>query len=375
MNLRPARITAAVMIGLTVTLVVPTSAPGAPIDDLKSKAKSIEGQIAANGAKVAALGEQLNAAQIELDDARRQDRRRRRAHQGRRGRDHASPTAPPGARRPDLQVRGHQRPVRRDQHRGCQRHHVAEEVQPARLGSRRRDHRRTGVGEGRARRAARPRRAGPREGPGRSATSSPARRRRRTPPRRSSRSCSPRCRARSASRSARRSLAAGACGSGARRGQRAGREQRRDAAVVAAVVPSRARGARPTTVPPPSASGGAGAAVAYATAQVGKPYCYAGVGPDCYDCSGLTMMAWRQAGISMPHFSGSQGRRVPAGLARPLQPGDLVYHSSWGQHVGHLGRRRVRPRHPHGRLHRRYVPGIRPRGRRSPPRAKYTPVR
>jgi len=38
--------------------------------------------------------------------------------------------------------------------------------------------------------------------------------------------------------------------------------------------------------------------LAYAYAQLGKPYCYAGVGPQCYDCSGLTMMAWAQAGVS-----------------------------------------------------------------------------
>src|SRR5204863_4334716 len=41
-------------------------------------------------------------------------------------------------------------------------------------------------------------------------------------------------------------------------------------------------------VPAPSA--GAAAAVAYAKAQLGKPYQYAGVGPDSFDCSGLTMM-------------------------------------------------------------------------------------
>src|SRR4029453_9526198 len=54
--------------------------------------------------------------------------------------------------------------------------------------------------------------------------------------------------------------------------------------------------------PPPSGGGGGGsgsaaAVVAYARAQVGKPYCYGGSGPGCFDCSGLTMMAWRQAGV------------------------------------------------------------------------------
>jgi cell wall-associated NlpC family hydrolase len=86
--------------------------------------------------------------------------------------------------------------------------------------------------------------------------------------------------------------------------------------------------------PVPSASGGAGAAVAFAQAQVGKPYCYAGAGPDCYDCSGLTMRAWQAGGLSLPHFSGAQGSMFPRVPVSQLQPGDLITTSSWGAHVG-----------------------------------------
>jgi cell wall-associated NlpC family hydrolase len=93
--------------------------------------------------------------------------------------------------------------------------------------------------------------------------------------------------------------------------------------------------------PPPSGGGGGGgggsgsaaAVVAYARAQVGKPYCYGGSGSGCFDCSGLTMMAWRQAGVSLPHSSASQysvGRRVSAG---ELQPGDLIFYYSPISHV------------------------------------------
>jgi peptidoglycan DL-endopeptidase CwlO len=99
-------------------------------------------------------------------------------------------------------------------------------------------------------------------------------------------------------------------------------------------VPSRPSG---PVAPPPSGGGGGGgsasAVVAYARAQVGKPYCYGGSGPGCFDCSGLTMMAWRQAGVSLPHSSASQynvGRRVSAG---ELQPGDLVFYYSPISHV------------------------------------------
>ena len=91
--------------------------------------------------------------------------------------------------------------------------------------------------------------------------------------------------------------------------------------------------------PPPSGGGGGGgggsaaAVVAYARAQVGKPYCYGGSGPGCFDCSGLTMMAWQQAGVSLPHSSASQynvGRRISAG---ELQPGDLIFYYSPISHV------------------------------------------
>jgi cell wall-associated NlpC family hydrolase len=90
--------------------------------------------------------------------------------------------------------------------------------------------------------------------------------------------------------------------------------------------------------PPPSgggggASGSAAAVVAYARAQVGKPYCYGGSGSACFDCSGLTMMAWRQAGVSLPHSSAAQynvGRRVSAS---ELQPGDLIFYYSPISHV------------------------------------------
>jgi cell wall-associated NlpC family hydrolase len=91
----------------------------------------------------------------------------------------------------------------------------------------------------------------------------------------------------------------------------------------------------PAPSPPPSSGGsGAGAiAVRYAMAQVGKAYCYGGAGPSCYDCSGLTMRAWAQAGISLPHSSSAQygvGRHLSAS---ELQPGDLVFYYSPISHV------------------------------------------
>ncbi|MXG92136.1 hypothetical protein GRQ65_21560 [Nocardioides sp. YIM 123512] len=81
------------------------------------------------------------------------------------------------------------------------------------------------------------------------------------------------------------------------------------------------------------ASGRAGAAIAYAMAQVGDAYVYGAAGPNAYDCSGLTMMAWAQAGVALPHSSSAQyagGRKV---AASDLQPGDLVFYYSPISHV------------------------------------------
>jgi peptidoglycan DL-endopeptidase CwlO len=82
---------------------------------------------------------------------------------------------------------------------------------------------------------------------------------------------------------------------------------------------------------PPPTSGGVSAVLAYAYAQLGKPYCYAGVGPSCYDCSGLSMMAWAQAGVTMSHGSYDQMASFPSVPMDQLQPGDLVF---WDGHVG-----------------------------------------
>jgi cell wall-associated NlpC family hydrolase len=81
----------------------------------------------------------------------------------------------------------------------------------------------------------------------------------------------------------------------------------------------------------PPASGRAGVAIAYAQAQLGKPYCYAGTGPDCFDCSGLTLASWAQAGVSLPHNSESQHSNFPQVPMDQLAPGDIVWRP------GHVG--------------------------------------
>ena len=82
------------------------------------------------------------------------------------------------------------------------------------------------------------------------------------------------------------------------------------------------------------ASGRAGAAVQYALAQVGDTYVYGAAGPEAFDCSGLTMMAWAQAGVGLPHSSNAQAASGSPVAAGELQPGDLVFYYRPISHVG-----------------------------------------
>jgi cell wall-associated NlpC family hydrolase len=90
----------------------------------------------------------------------------------------------------------------------------------------------------------------------------------------------------------------------------------------------------PSPTPAPSASGRAGAAVQYALAQVGDAYVYGATGESAFDCSGLTMRAWAQAGVSLPHSSSAQMGSGPRVSSSALQPGDLVFYYSPVSHVG-----------------------------------------
>lgn len=85
----------------------------------------------------------------------------------------------------------------------------------------------------------------------------------------------------------------------------------------------------PSQIPP--ASGSAGAAISYAQAQLGKPYEYGGTGPGSFDCSGLTMMSWAAAGVSMGHNDATQHNAFPHVPLNMLAPGDIVWYS------GHVG--------------------------------------
>lgn len=75
-------------------------------------------------------------------------------------------------------------------------------------------------------------------------------------------------------------------------------------------------------------------AVDFALAQVGKPYCWGGTGPNCYDCSGLVWAAYRSQGMMLPRTVWFQ-EHLAKMVGKP-QRGDLVFFSfrSRFDHVG-----------------------------------------
>ncbi|MGY4905287.1 NlpC/P60 family protein [Streptomyces sp. 900116325] len=75
-------------------------------------------------------------------------------------------------------------------------------------------------------------------------------------------------------------------------------------------------------------------AVAFATAQIGKPYVWGAEGPGSYDCSGLTSQAWAAAGRPIPRTSQEQWRQLPHIAVKDMRPGDLIIYHGDASHVG-----------------------------------------
>jgi len=74
-----------------------------------------------------------------------------------------------------------------------------------------------------------------------------------------------------------------------------------------------------------SAGRGAAAAIAFALSQLGDMYLWGATGPNRWDCSGLTMGAWEKAGVQLPHYSVAQYEQIKHISADELRPGDLIF--------------------------------------------------
>ena len=81
-------------------------------------------------------------------------------------------------------------------------------------------------------------------------------------------------------------------------------------------------------------SGRSGKALQYALKQIGDKYVFGAAGMTTWDCSGLTMRAFQNAGVSLPHSSRAQYSYGKSVKRSELKPGDLVF---FGRPISHVG--------------------------------------
>ncbi|MFC9293982.1 C40 family peptidase [Streptomyces sp. NPDC057011] len=77
-------------------------------------------------------------------------------------------------------------------------------------------------------------------------------------------------------------------------------------------------------------------AVAIAASKKGAPYVYGATGPSAFDCSGLTLYAFRKAGRALPRTADAQYENTLHIPRTERAPGDLVFFPK-GSAIGHVG--------------------------------------
>jgi cell wall-associated NlpC family hydrolase len=78
-------------------------------------------------------------------------------------------------------------------------------------------------------------------------------------------------------------------------------------------------------------------AAGHALSMIGKPYRYGGSSPAGFDCSGLVMYSYRQAGLALPHNTDKQRLAARQIRVADLRRGDLVFFNQEGKKYGHVG--------------------------------------
>lgn len=114
------------------------------------------------------------------------------------------------------------------------------------------------------------------------------------------------------------------------------RQLQAEAAAEAAALANQQRinqqnSAPPQNLPPVSGGGSGAVAVRAAESQLGVPYVWGGATPGVgFDCSGLTMWSWEQAGVSLAHGATDQYYEIAHVSMSNLQPGDLIFYGDSG---------------------------------------------
>ncbi|GAA0916373.1 hypothetical protein Vau01_091300 [Virgisporangium aurantiacum] len=91
---------------------------------------------------------------------------------------------------------------------------------------------------------------------------------------------------------------------------------------------------QPAPCPATYPGGPASVAARTACAQIGKPYVFGATGPGSFDCSGITMFAWKAAGVNLRHYTQWQYQDTKRVSREELRPGDLVFYYGDLHHMG-----------------------------------------
>jgi cell wall-associated NlpC family hydrolase len=93
--------------------------------------------------------------------------------------------------------------------------------------------------------------------------------------------------------------------------------------------------------PPAPVAGSVGGAIAFAEAQLGKPYALGGAGPSYWDCSGLTLRSYQSVGVYIGTHSATNQYNTLRAAGKlvnlsQLLPGDLLFYTGGGGDMYHV---------------------------------------
>lgn len=112
---------------------------------------------------------------------------------------------------------------------------------------------------------------------------------------------------------------------------------RPDTAVLGALGVDPDAAPEPAKVSAPEPSGSGSSVVAAARRAIGVPYASAGTTRRGFDCSGLTVWAFKKAGVSLPRTSYDQFGVGSPVSGRQIRAGDLVFFNTAGGGASHVG--------------------------------------
>jgi cell wall-associated NlpC family hydrolase len=86
-------------------------------------------------------------------------------------------------------------------------------------------------------------------------------------------------------------------------------------------------------IAPPGGAPEAATVIQAALSRIGSPYTWGGSGPNAFDCSGLVMWSFQQAGVALPHSSQALAQGGQPVSLDQMKPGDVVTYYSDASHA------------------------------------------